>query len=122
MPLPLAVVATGFIGSIAAAITQFALTKVGHAVAALGLTMIAYKGMDVVFDTLIDTFGVNLTAIQSVTISANGSTPIPAGQILMDMMGLIGLWEAANVIFSAAISAYSLKQAVWTLKRLTGTN
>lgn len=117
MPIPFAIVAGGFFGSIAAAIVRFALSKVGHFVAAMGLTMIAYKGMDIVFDSLIANFGNNISAATSATISVLGSQAVPAGTYLLSIMNLIGLFEAANVIFSAAISAVALKQATILLRR-----
>lgn len=117
MALPLLAVAAGFVGSISAGIVRFAISKVGHFVAAMGLTMIAYKGMDIVFDSLINNFGANIAAATTITISALGSQPIPAGSYILSFMNLMGVFEAANVVFSAAISAVALKQSVILLQR-----
>lgn len=109
MPVP--IIAASFIGGIAAAITQFFMSRAGSIIAGLGLTFIGVKSMETFIGYVIG----DMQQIVSIVQSAGGGSGGIGGAGLANLAAMAmqfaayaGLFDALNIVISGYMAYASL--------------
>lgn len=105
MPIP--VVAASFIGGIAAAITQFFMSRAGSIIAGLGLTFIGVKSMEVFIGYIVSDMTQIIGMVQGSGGGGSGNIGNLAA-IAMQFAAYAGLFDALNILISGYMSFASL--------------
>lgn len=109
MALPVIALTLG--GSILSGLTVFFMTKLPQVLAAMGLSAVMYKGLELIMDRVIA--GVVQAVGQGGAVVYGGTTIDMIG-----MMGSAGLFSAINVILSGYAALFTIKGSKVILRAL----
>lgn len=114
MALPF--VAAGLIGGIVTALTQFFATRIGVALAAAGLTLIAVKGLETLIGYVITDVQTIVTWLQA--FPAGSGVP-GLGAFVVKLLAFAGFWDGLNILLAGYLAVASLAALKVGLARLT---
>lgn len=106
------------VGAIISGLVQFFSTRAGSIFLGLGLSVVAYTGINGVIQAILG----DLQILQNTVNSGAGNTGsgVNLGYVMLQLAAYCGLPDSINIVLSGAITKVSIAEGRAFIKRMTG--